>query len=514
MKNLHSILFIALLSVVIEAQALPSHPFTSANFGFTVEILSCNGITIDPDIAPDPFDPNPFSVDWGDGQVTFCDGTNCQHDYLLSGTYTVCVTALFLPDGEPNTSCQEVTLDTNCACASAPVFDLTVAGCDVLVSVPLPFPWPVNPDDAWPIFSVYWGDGTSEVVVNEMAAHTYSYGGIFDVTVQVQCPGNGSLAEATQTVDLAGSCGGTCALPTGINYFVDDLTLNITSFDIPLPNYNPNLPLEGYEFYWAFGDGTFSTESMPSHTFPNPGIFTTCWTVTCTNTGQQVQLYETLSVGDGCCPLPVNINFDINGLVVTATSIEIPGYEGMDWDDYTFLYSWGDGFFSSDPLPSHEYPEGGTFSGCVLVACDVCGARWYMYPSFSVTPNECVLPVDIGVAVSDDPVPTAALYIKENVLDPLDSQSLCNQLDLSWSFNGMEFSNQCVATRLMEEEGIWFFSLVATCAASGETVQIDKTIFPAPPACPGDLDNNGQVNTADLLSLLAAYGNTCGPPSN
>jgi hypothetical protein len=64
-----------------------------------------------------------------------------------------------------------------------------------------------------------------------------------------------------------------------------------------------------------------------------------------------------------------------------------------------------------------------------------------------------------------------------------------------------------------EDIRIALFAQEPLSSGPAEIYQSEMIAWPFPPldACPGDIDDDGEVGTADLLALLAAWGNTSGP---
>lgn len=96
------------------------------------------------------------------------------------------------------------------------------------------------------------------------------------------------------------------------------------------------------EFSWNFGDGTFSDETNPEHTYSSPGTYDVCLTISkgtdCTETSCKTietaqDLYQCESILDGSCPHPVGKNFSIT-LSFNPACCEIWGEDCED------IYQW------------------------------------------------------------------------------------------------------------------------------------------------------------------------------
>lgn len=121
---------------------------------------------------------------------------------------------------------------------------------------------------------------------------------------------------------------------------------------------------------WDFGDGNWSVEQNPSHTFSQPGVYDVCLTVTdsmftCFDT------YCTLVfVGD---TLSCEANFE----VVLDTLNPIPHTfvftDNSSGDISSWLWDFGDGGFSQEQNPVHTYLDGGNFNVCLTILSNPVG---------------------------------------------------------------------------------------------------------------------------------------------
>jgi PKD repeat protein len=123
---------------------------------------------------------------------------------------------------------------------------------------------------------------------------------------------------------------------------------------------------EPQSWLWDFGDGNLSTQQNPIHTFPAPGTYTVCLTVT-----------DACGVDSSCqtltvtCPvaLPGFTSSIGNGGMVTFTNTTNPSATSYSWD-------FGDGNTSTLQDPTHVYATSGTYTVCLTVTDD-CGTDTY-----------------------------------------------------------------------------------------------------------------------------------------
>ena len=118
-------------------------------------------------------------------------------------------------------------------------------------------------------------------------------------------------------------------------------------------------------YKWSFGDGTTSTEALPTHVYQTGGNYTSKVTVTDTAGGTATASSQvavsgtapstpTVSISanpsSGSAPLSVNFTAKVSG--ATASN---------------YQWSFGDGATSTDALPSHVYQTAGNYTSKVTV---------------------------------------------------------------------------------------------------------------------------------------------------
>ncbi|MCI4360268.1 MAG: PKD domain-containing protein, partial [Thermoplasmata archaeon] len=197
-----------------------------------------------------------------------------------------------------------------------------------------------------------FGDGTTSTI-GPSVNHTYASVGVYNASVNV-----------------TGSAGG---------YFVTNVTIDVapilqamgsasrTLGSVPFAvtfNGSASGGFAPYRYNWTFGDGGRAAVANVTHTYTTPGNFTAQLRVVDhegdTNAssvrldvGPQLVTTAVASVRRGVTPLWVNF---------TSTTT---GGTGSD----TYLWTFGDGSFSSLPDPTHEYLRTGNFT-VVLNATD------------------------------------------------------------------------------------------------------------------------------------------------
>jgi PKD repeat protein len=137
-------------------------------------------------------------------------------------------------------------------------------------------------------------------------------------------------------------------------------------------------------YSWDFGDGTSSTTSNPTHTYPNPGTYNACLTMVIIDSGMTLTCVycDSVSTLVNSGPCMADFTYSIAG----PTSI---AFMGMGTGPGTITgYSWdfGDGTTSTLQNPNHTYSSMGYYYVCLTISgvdslnnpfsCDYCDSLY------------------------------------------------------------------------------------------------------------------------------------------
>ena len=125
-----------------------------------------------------------------------------------------------------------------------------------------------------------------------MPNHTYTGPGTFTITLTVRDE-YGATGTTTRTVTITEPAGNLAPTPVINQPSCAGLVCNISG----VGSADPNLG-DTFTYLWDFGDGTTSTASAMTHTFPSAGTYTLRLTVTdgwgkSANTTRQVTVAAT-----------------------------------------------------------------------------------------------------------------------------------------------------------------------------------------------------------------------------
>jgi PKD repeat protein len=223
--------------------------------------------------------------------------------------------------------------------------------------------------------SYYWdfGDGNTSTLSNP--AHTFSSGGIYDVTLIISTANCNDtiiypmyITASDPVAEFYSPTVAACA-PTLVN-FIDQAT-------------------DANSWYWDFGDGTSSTNQNPSHIYNVAGYYTITQIVTnalgCTDTMIKIDYIA----------IPGSVSSFIAGPLAgcgsLTASLTDSSYNAGSWS-----WSFGDGNTSAQQNPVHTYTDVGSFTP-ILVTQDSLGCTsYYSFPQPLV-----VHPVPVAAGTSD-----------------------------------------------------------------------------------------------------------------
>ncbi len=230
------------------------------------------------------------------------------------GKYEVCLTTVF-PDGCIGNFCDSVEVMSNINCqvsfTSSANFDLISFSAQGLHSAnyPLSFTWD-------------YGDGSTGSGLN--SSHRYASEGSFLVCLNM--------------VDSAGIC--TASFCDSVNVSFPNCSAGFSSQSLSWKKFrfwNQSTSNGSATFQWSFGNGSFSYQENPVFTFPGPGAYPVCLTLTdslsCSST-----FCDTLVIN---YPVSCHVDFDLlpmsNNRVLVLNKSVNPGNPGQ------YLWDFGDG---------------------------------------------------------------------------------------------------------------------------------------------------------------------------
>ncbi len=307
---------------------------------------------------------NVNKVQWNFGDGSFSNERNPTHIYVVSGAYTVCLTAMDTVNNCADDTCKMVQVQLPSGCNLQAAF---IWHADSLQQNKLYFSnTTVNyqPGD-----SIRWtfGDGSSSTSVNP--DHVYSQPGNYTVCLRVKKPtpagGVPCVSEVCMPVTVVNT--NPCNLQAYFTWHADSTTQQ--SNTIQFVNNSVNYQA-GDSIRWTFGDGTASSGiANPTHTYAQPGSYTVCLRISrYTTPGTPPCVSEICKVviiaNPGCnvqaffTSRPDTVLY--NKIYFTNGSVNIQPGDSIRW-------TFGDGNTSADLNPTHIYGQPGVYTVCLRI---------------------------------------------------------------------------------------------------------------------------------------------------
>ena len=308
---------------------------------------------------------NVSSVLWNFGDGTTSSTNSLIHSYTAAGTYYVCLTVQF------NNGCTSTVCDTVVVFGSGcqAYFNAAVQSNNIVSFSNL------SAGSSQATYSWSFGDGYSSNFTSPN--HYYASPGIYYVCLSMidSLQGCADTYCDTVVVNASPNCN------AGFQAFD---SLNTWFFYPAVGNYT--------NYYWTFGDGTFSTATYPTHVYSGTGLFTVCLVVTDSSQGCSSTYCDSIYIPNtGGCQAYFTAFPDSN----SANTWQF--LNGSSGNFTTLVWSFGDGTSSTNLNPLHAYANPGTYyacltiygSGCQDSYCDtiVVGSGSNCIPNFFAMPD-------------------------------------------------------------------------------------------------------------------------------
>ncbi|MCY7408986.1 MAG: PKD domain-containing protein [Chitinophagales bacterium] len=266
-------------------------------------------------------DLNATSWSWNFGDTSTSTLQNPVHDYLLNGTYEVCLIASNFCSSD--TFCQTIFVECEPVVAN---FTYVISGNTVT------FTSTGTDATEWK-----WKFGDSFNSNQQNPTHTYADTGVYSVCLTAF---NNCLSD-TLCVDIHVGCepivGNFSSTANGLSISFADQSVNATTWS------------------WTFGDGGTSTEQNPTHVYATSGNYEVC--LAASNICSADTVCTTVVVQ--CPALNPAFSYVINVYNVSFTD--------QSNGATTWNRSFGDGATSTEQNPSHTYSTAGAFNVCLTV---------------------------------------------------------------------------------------------------------------------------------------------------
>lgn len=196
------------------------------------------------------------------------------------------------------------------------------------------------------ITSYLWnfGDGVTSKLKNPR--HTYAKAGIYEVSLivynsETQCSDKVSLMIQVGTIDCFAN----------FKFQINETNQNVIFTDLSAG--------EIESWFWEFGDGTVSSDTLPVHNYPNPGVYPVCLTIS-NAAGCMSSICKELRIGN----IEIHANFDY---FIESETAKVTLSDNSEGEVTNWYWEFGDGNWDTIPNTNHTYSEPGEYQVCLGV---------------------------------------------------------------------------------------------------------------------------------------------------
>lgn len=373
--------------------------------------------------------------DFGDGTTSV--EANPTHSYTVAGTYTVTLTVINA--GGQNSSQQQVEVTAPLPNAPTANFDFAPNNLNVQFS---------DTSTGEGITSWTWNFGDGGSSTDQNPAYVYQNAGIYDVTLTVANAG-GQDSE-TKQVSV------TAPLPSAPT---SDFTFQANNLDVQFTDTSSG---QVDSRQWDFGDGATSAEANPAHSYPAAGTYNV--TLTVANAGGQNSSTQQIAV---TAPLP---SAPTSAFTFQANNLDVQFSDASGGQVDSYSWNFGDGTFSDQRNPAHNYPAPGTYTVELTVA-NAGGS------------NTSAQQVTVNLPLPDAPV--ASFTHTTNNLEASFTNTSSGQIDsLLWDFGDGTTSTEQNPSHIYALPNTYNVTLTVSNAGGSNSANQQVTVSTALPDLP------------------------------
>jgi len=204
--------------------------------------------------------------------------------------------------------------------------------------------------------SSIWDFGDGNISYEENPLHTYELDGEYVVSLTIQDSVNGCESSIGQIV-IVNENDTTLCYADFTYESSEDNHKQVFFTDLSSPNID--------YWFWDFGDGQFSEDTNPVHTYTTEGVYRVILSIMSNQNECNEVIAKDISIFDSVnCNVDFNYQLDtINNTPYTYIFNDASSDGITDWQ-----WDFGDGEFSYESNPVHIYNSAGTYNVCLMAS--------------------------------------------------------------------------------------------------------------------------------------------------
>jgi len=189
-----------------------------------------------------------------------------------------------------------------------------------------------------------WDFGTGAIDSTMNPVYSFPVPGIYSVTLSIKNSKTGAIDNFTKKVVI-----GTGSILSNFDFLPTD-SVNQYAFK--------NTSIGKLKFvYWDFGDGSFSVNPSPVHNYLKAGIYQACLYVS-----------DSISKSGSCKSIAVGKQQNIANFSYYIGEKNLVNFKDIsEGVSNSWFWSFGDGQFSNEQNPSHQYAKSGAYKVCMAI---------------------------------------------------------------------------------------------------------------------------------------------------
>jgi len=388
-------------------------------------------------------DIDTYLWDFGDGQTST--DANPQHIYASGGNYPV--TLSVSGPGGANTFSETVSVATPASALFTYVVDANNT-----------FTYQFTNASTGSITSYSWDFGDGQTSNAENPAHTFASAADYEVRLIVSGPGGSDSYGEVVSVQAP------AVPPSALFTWADDP-------NNPLTIQFANSSTGDYDtFAWDFGDGNFTNEASPAHTYAAGGQYGVSLTVSNSANGESDSYSETIPVQEPVQPPNAFFTWAAdpnNSVMIQFVDASSGDYDIISWD-------FGDGNVSAETNPVHTYAAGGQYP-VTLTVTNSATAQSNTY-SETIALQQPVVPPNALFTWAADPNNPLAIQFFNGSTGDYDT--------FAWDFGDGQTSAEANPVHTYAAGGQYPVSLTVTNSADAQTDTYSEPVSVQQPALP------------------------------